>query len=174
MVAFDATMLSLLFSGQAKAPLNPKTKQPVEHMQDRVQHLVNSLESAGERIVVPTPALSEFLSFAGPSGPSYLSELNSSSVFKVASFDQRAAIEAAAAYQMALQSGGKRGGSQSPWQKIKVDRQIVAIAKVEGVHTIYSDDSDVETFAARESIQVIGIGELPLPPEDFQGRLFSE
>jgi hypothetical protein len=62
----------------------------------------------------------------------------------------------------------KRGTSSATWTKIKFDRQIVAIAKVCRATVIYSDDEDVGKIAARARIKVIGLADLPLPPEDAQ------
>jgi hypothetical protein len=86
-------------------------------------------------------------------------------------FDQRAAVEVAAAPREALAAGDKRGGSDSPWAKIKFDRQIIAIARVEGATTIYSDDDDIVRFAKSYGIAVIRVCDLPLPPEDAQQSL---
>jgi hypothetical protein len=51
---------------------------------------------------------------------------------------------------------------------MKYDRQIVAVAKVCGATTIYSDDKDVRTLAKTVKIEVIGLADLPLPPEKAQ------
>ena len=69
---------------------------------------------------------------------------------------------------------GKRDGNDGTWAKIKYDRRIVAIAKVEGAHTIYSDDMGVHRLARRVGITVIRIADLPLPPEDPQQELNFE
>ena len=58
---------------------------------------------------------------------------------------------------------GKRGGSASPWAKLRFDRQIVAIAKTNRATRIYSDDEDVMKFATRLEIKVVRTWELPLP-----------
>jgi len=79
-------------------------------------------------------------------------------------FDERAAVEAAHSTYEAHQAGDKKEGSQSSWSKIKFDRQIVAIAKIENAEVIYSDDDDVRRFAKKCGIRVIGVSELPLPP----------
>jgi hypothetical protein len=62
----------------------------------------------------------------------------------------------------------KRGTSNATWTKIKFDRQIVAIAKVHNATTIYSDDDDMRAIATRAKMKVIGLAELPLPPEHAQ------
>ena len=74
----------------------------------------------------------------------------------------------------AMAAGNKQGGAQGTWAKVKYDRQIVATAKVEAADTIYSDDNDVQKLAAQAGLAVIGVAELPLPPEMAQGRLDFE
>jgi len=64
----------------------------------------------------------------------------------------------------ALKAGDKKSGILAPHNKVKFDRQIVAIAKVENVGTIYSDDQDVKALADRCGIQVVRVEDLPLPP----------
>ncbi len=71
----------------------------------------------------------------------------------------------------AIEDGDKRGGGEGTWAKVKFDRQIVAIAKVEGANVIYSDDRNVQTFAAGVGISVVKVADLPLPPEDPQAPL---
>jgi len=79
-----------------------------------------------------------------------------------------AAIELALMTEKALADGDKRGGSVEPWQKIKLDRQIVAICKVSGVTTLYASDRSLSNFAREAGLQVIEVHELPLPPESPQ------
>lgn len=104
----------------------------------------------------------------------YLDRLNEYAAFKIAPFDQKAAIEAALALSDALKRGGHRVDAANPdatKTKIKFDRQIVAIAKAEGAHTIYSDDRDVHSYAAIAGLKAIGTSDLDLPPEDPQQSL---
>ena len=68
----------------------------------------------------------------------------------------------------ALESGKKRGNSSATWAKVKYDRQIVAIAKVCGATTIYSDDGDIKSLAKSAKINVVGIADITLPPEKAQ------
>jgi hypothetical protein len=98
-------------------------------------------------------------------------ELGKHSVFRIEPFDERAAIEVAAMTRAAIKGGKKRGSSVATWAKIKYDRQIVAIAKVAQATTIYSDDGDIGTIAKQVGISVIGLADLPLPPEDRQHLL---
>lgn len=171
MVVFDATTLLYLLDPEAKAPKDPETGEPVARVKDRITFLVSELEKRKEKIIVPTPALSELLVRAGEAGPGYLDILSRQATFKIVDFDQRAAVEVAAATREALAAGDKRSGSDSPWAKVKFDRQIIAIARVEGASAIYSDDGDIVRFAKNFGIAVIRVSDLPLPPEDAQQSL---
>jgi len=68
----------------------------------------------------------------------------------------------------AIQNGDKRGRSNETWAKVKFDRQIVAIAKIEGARVIYSDDNGLKNVASENGITVIRISEMALPPEPPQ------
>ena len=68
----------------------------------------------------------------------------------------------------AIAAGDKKGGSSSSWSKVKFDRQIVAIAKVNGADTIYSTDDDVARFGRAAEIKVESVWDLPEPqPEQI-------
>jgi predicted nucleic acid-binding protein len=150
----------------AKPPHDPATKLPLARAQERIEKLVDDLNAANDRVVIATPALCEFLVLAENDGAQYLAELANQPGFRIMPFDQKAAIELAAMELLARKKGQKRlpASSNSPWQKVKFDRQIVAIAKVHGAHTIYSDDSDVKSIAEDAGIKTIPCWELPLPP----------
>jgi predicted nucleic acid-binding protein len=163
MVAIDNTFLSLMLYPRAKPPKDPATGKLVERIEDRVEKLLEDLDSESERIVLPTPVLSEFLILVGKDGPGYLEKLSAMKNILVRPFDQVAAIELAAREVEDRLKHGKRLSSASPWAKLRFDRQIVAIAKTNGATRIYSDDEDVMKFATRLGIQVVRTWELPLP-----------
>ncbi len=66
---------------------------------------------------------------------------------------------------------GKKDGVQAQWQKIKIDRQIVAIAKSRGAQLIVSSDDGVRSNALRVGIQALTLQELELPESAKQGKL---
>ena len=68
-------------------------------------------------------------------------------------------MEAAARHREALRLGDKKEGSES-WAKLKFDRQIVAIAKVKGADTIYSNDSDIRRYARMDGLKVVTLDDL--------------
>lgn len=134
----------------------------------RIDHLIKTLEHKGERVVIPTPALSEVLVHADDAAASYLEVLNSKSRFRIAPFDQRAAIELAVIIRDGPTTEDLRVGTGSTRASLKFDRQIVAIARIEDETTIYSDMTKLgEAF----DLKVIRTYELPLPPGE-QTQLF--
>ena len=164
MVVFDASMLLFILDDNVKAS--------VPNARERVEYLIDCLSKEGERIVIPTPALSECLVHAGPAGPDYLAIISRQAVFRVASFDVRAAIEAAFRTYEARRRGQPKGGAQKIAKaKIKFDRHIVAIAKVEGATAVYSDDGDVIDYALEAGLEGYRLSDLPEPPEDPQHAL---
>jgi hypothetical protein len=168
MVSMDAGYLGLLLHPAAKPPNDPVTKKPLIRAQERIEKLVDDLNAANDRVVIATPALCEFLVLAEKDGPQYLAELMNQPGFYIRPFDQMAAVELAAMELLARGKGGKRlpASDSAPWQKVKFDRQIVAIAKIHQAHTIYSDDRDVRVIAENAGIKVIPCWELPLPPSN--------
>jgi hypothetical protein len=162
MVSVDTGMLSLLLYPGAKPPSDPATGKPVDKAQERVEQLIDDLERAKERIIIPAPALSEFLVLAGQDGPQYLSEISLLSNIYIQPFDQMAAIELAAMELLARKKGNKRHPLPTtvPWQKVKLDRQIVAITKLHQCKTIYSDDAGVRAIAEDIGIKTISTWEL--------------
>lgn len=144
----------------------------IDRPKERIDHLVAELERANSRLIIPTPALSEALVGAGAeASQKIVEELTKWSVFQITPFDTRAAIEVAAMTRAARGKGKKRGSSNASWQKVKYDRQIVAIAKLAGATEIYSDDADIRAIAAEVNIPVKGLADLPLPPENPQTEL---
>jgi predicted nucleic acid-binding protein len=156
MVIFDANFLIYF--------LDPKIKGGVGS-NPRIDHLVATIQKTGERIVVPTPALSELLVKAGDAGPKYLEIVARSKFFRVAEFGERAAVEAAALTREAIESGGKRGATpEADWAKVKFDRQIVAIGRVVGAKAIYTNDDQLASHARAAGLEAITPDDLPEPP----------
>ncbi len=166
------TVLSLVLNPELDPPTDPTTGQPVTKVAERLELLIANLQTEGARVILPTPALSEFLVIADESGPDYLAEIAKKSVFAIEPFDARAAVEAAASTRKAIAQGNKKSGASGAWQAVKTDRQIVAIAKTCGAARIYSNDSDLVNIAAGCNIAVVPVWKLPIPPE-AQPTLFD-
>jgi len=174
MVVIDATTLMLFFRPDVCIPAGPDGV-PIDFAKERVENLIKDLEKSRDKLVVPTPVLSEILVRAGADVSQQIIErLNRYSVFTIEPFGARAAIEVAAMSRAAIDGGNKRGDSKSPWAKVKFDRQVVAIAKVVGASMIYSDDEDVRKIAAKIDIPVSGLVDLPIPDDARQGKFQFE
>ena len=133
MVVFDSSILLLALDPKASPPNDPATGQPLDRAAERIKYLIARITSDKERIVIPTPVLSEVLVHAGEAMQPYLDTMNDQTVFRLAPFDQKAAIETALAMRDAIKRGGHRIDAANPdvtKAKIKLDRQIIAIAKV--------------------------------------------
>ncbi|WP_315825997.1 MULTISPECIES: type II toxin-antitoxin system VapC family toxin [unclassified Bradyrhizobium] len=168
MVVIDSTNLLLMLRPDTRVPRGADGK-PIDRAKERIDYLVARLNKAKSKIIIPTPALGEALVRAGAAASQQIvDELQKYAVFSIEPFDTRAALEVAAMSRTALANGNKKANSTAPWQKVKFDRQIVAIAKVHGATEIYSDDSDIAALGAHAKIKVIRLADLPLPPEKDQ------
>ena len=68
---------------------------------------------------------------------------------EVGAFNTRCAIECADLIKAAKAEGDKKSGVKGKWQHLKIDYQIVAIAKVYGATMLYTDDKDQAVFARK-------------------------
>ena len=91
----DNTFLSLLLHPDAKPPKHSATGQAIDRLKERIDDLIARWRADRDAILIPTPALSEFLYLAGNDGPTYLAEIDSDSLFTIRGFDSKAAIELA-------------------------------------------------------------------------------
>jgi hypothetical protein len=163
MDAFDSTFLTFLFV--------PNAPCAVDRARERIDYLIGGIHGSGDRIVIPSPALSELLIAVGHSRKQILHELTHNPKFLIAPFDTRAALELALMAQATRkETGKKKGDAGSTWAKVKFDWQIVAIAKVCNVSTIYSEDPDIGKLAASAGMKVKGVGDLPLPHKPHRGE----
>ena len=163
MAVFDSTTLLYLLDPSAKPPTDPDTGQPVARAKERVELLLETLKAQREVVLIPTPVLSEVLVGADGAGPQYLKILSNTSRFRIAPFDERAAIELAEMTRKAPSSGNLRAGTNMTAARLKFDRQILAIARVQNEKRIYTDDGKMSTTAKAEGLMATGIGALPLP-----------
>lgn len=137
----------------------------------KIEHLLARIDKEKGKVIVPTPAIAEYLVRADRAGLAVLDALQKRSSVVVATFDLTAAYETALIDAAAIGREDKRDGSEQAWQKIKIDRQIVAIAKSQGAKLIVSDDEGVRDTAARVGINAVSIDGLPLPDHARQTTL---
>jgi hypothetical protein len=155
-VAFDASVLVFVF--------NPKTPASIDRAADRVNGLIESLSRKKAKVIIPTPALTEVM-MGGRSIAEYLECLRPFACFQVRAFDERAAVELAARLGDHRRRNRRRFRNVPAWNKIKFDRQIVAIAKSQGAGAVYSDDEHVRTFAVECGMEAYRLADIPIPPK---------
>ncbi len=158
MVLFDAGILIKLLD--ARTP---------DSQREKLDYLIAALQKTKTRILIPTPALSEFYVKADPD---VLANFKGKSAFIIASFDEKAALECSISVADAIRSRDKKAAQpDAPWQKIKFDHQIVAIAKCNGATTIYSEDAGLRKFAESLGLKALSTDDLPENPTSKQQKL---
>lgn len=184
MIGIDANILSLMLCPNSKAPVDPVSNQEIERVKERLDFLIADLDAQGETILIPLPALTEFLVLVGNAAPEYLAMIHKLPRFVIRDYTEKAAIELAAVIRKALDSRGnidkeldskrKRDFVEATWAKVNFDRQIVAIAKVEPVSKFYSTDRDVHVHAKLMGVPCFDLADMRLPPEKSQMELDYE
>lgn len=167
----DSSALALLINPDSAPPNDPKTGSAVLKSHERIRGFVNGL-SANDTLIIPTPVLAELLVKAENDAPQLLEQLQGQARLRVRPFDERAAVELAMMTREALSAGDKRGGSQQSWQKVKFDRQILAIARVAEATYLYADDIELVNFARSVGVEAVSTWDLPIPEETK--NLFTE
>lgn len=166
-VAWDATMLSLLLHQTARIPSPPGSNTPLPQARERIEKLLADLTKQKETILIPAPALTEFLYVVEEAGPGYIQTIDKKASFEVAPYDEKAAIEAAEMMKKFNREDGRRSGpGEGPWQKVKVDQQVVAIARSENVECLYTADRGMVNMARRVGVRVLALWELDPPPSN--------
>ncbi|MCA3299260.1 MAG: hypothetical protein ING28_14200 [Roseomonas sp.] len=173
LVGFDTTMLSLLLNPHSKPPEDPRSQKPVTFPKKRAVYLLACIQKEKGKIIVPTPAVAEILTVIGPEAQAYFDIIAQNRLFDVAAFDPKAAIELAILNRDVFSTTDRKNNLE-PYQKIKIDRQILAILKSRGVSEIYTDDVGLSNRARLCGITPIGIAELRLPPDEQQMKLEFE
>lgn len=161
---FDAGFLHILFDDRARIPRDKNGVSIIDRPQERIDFLVQTISERRDKIIVPTPALTEFLLLAADRWSDYLTIIKRKSVFEIAGFDDPEAVELVEHWRK--HGDGKRLKANHPatWAKLKYDRQIVAIAATRRVERIYSTDSDLYSFARELNKECFGLRDLPTPP----------
>lgn len=143
---------------------------PVPDCGKRLGYLVACAQRDRTQLVLPTPIITESLVRRGADAARFLVELKKFSVFRMADFDQRAALECALLMQQHWHGRLAELREQVSRHRVKFDLQIIAICKVAGATTLLTDDSRIAKVADAVGLNCIGVEDLPLPPEEPQGR----
>ena len=137
----------------------------------RFRGLLESAKRSGTAVGIPAPAFAEFLVRTDDATTEMLAMFEKKQSVRILPFDKRAAHECALLDRAALLDGDKRAGAKGAWQKVKIDRQIIAIARVHVVRRIITSDASLKSLAARLGIEACSVSELPIPDEAKQRNL---
>lgn len=164
MVVFDTSVLALAFDVSFKAPTDPNTGTLLTDCKTRIDNLIDNLSKKKVRILIPTPVLAEYLVRGGADKAKRLNEFSTSRAFTIAPFDQKAAIECALLSEQDMVRGTSSSGQELESKaKVKFDRQIIAIAKAQGVEVIYTGDINFAKCANKNGISTTMTWEIPFP-----------
>jgi len=169
MILIDTSVLAYLIYPDAPAPEDPATGHSVSNCKERLEHFISTHQKT--KVLVPTPTYAEFLVKAGARQDEIMELFRKTSAIKVVPFDEACAIECAALEQEARLSGDKRAGSTADWQKVKFDRQILAVGLFHSVSAVYTDDKGIRALASRAGLPAFGIADMPLPESSRQQLL---
>ncbi|HOD71939.1 MAG TPA: PIN domain-containing protein [Deltaproteobacteria bacterium] len=171
MIVIDTTtMLLLMFPGKVRAPIDTKTKLPVDRVEARIEGLISQIRENKSKVIIPSPAFSELLVKAGQDTQALIDMINKDPVFRIEPFDTMAAIEVAIMARNDI-AGDQRSGADEDVitkAKLKYDRQIVAIAKVHGAKIIYSDDRHIHELCNILGLEAIRLQDIPVPANKAQ------
>lgn len=120
---------------------DPETGMEVPDPDRRVEALIDMVENSRGAIIIPTPVLAEYLvGIDIKDHQNHLNLIQRQSCFEIASFDEIAAIECA---QMPSLKELKMMLKGDTANKVKFDRQIIAIAKALSVDEVWTHDKGV-------------------------------
>ncbi len=153
------------------ALLNPKASRD---MKARLKGLLKSVEDSKGLVLIPTPVLIEYLSHTPERElrRKLIDGLRTSRWVAIAAFDEVAAEECAIMETSARLTGDKRAPlpPSAPYQSVKVDRQIVAIAKVRKALLVTGDDRAL-SVATWAKVRAMKVEALPIPESERQLQL---
>lgn len=163
MVIWDTNILALYFSGRLSSD-----------DQIRMNGLVSELSRKKETIGIPAQVWAEFLETASQEEAEESVKLFKSNAFSLLAYDMRCAIETA---EVARQGQTVRKSTKGPKrdrQAVKVDWQIIAIAKVNQARLLLSNDGPMAAEAIRQGLNCMKISELPIPDNGRQHSIRFE
>ena len=139
----------------------------------RFNTLFETISKSRGKLIVPTPSLAEAFVHTQDETSEWVEIMSRKSSFVVAPFDSKAALECALIDRLALTQGNKRAGTVAaePWQKIKVDRQIAAIARVHQSDLLVTNDQNLRAICKFVGIKTSLIDDLEVPETALQRKL---
>src|SRR4051812_20615415 len=107
LAVFDATFLALLTDGLAAAPEPPPGVE--DTARERLEYLLETLDDERTGVVVPTPVLTELLTFGRVNFEAALFTIKGLARIRIEGFGERAALECA----LMLRQTGRGSGPKT-------------------------------------------------------------
>ncbi|WP_097084071.1 MULTISPECIES: type II toxin-antitoxin system VapC family toxin [unclassified Pseudomonas] len=166
-IVIDTNVLVQIMQNESSTDLHhPETGEVVDRLFERAAALVEHVDTVGGLVVLPAPVLSEYLfGVARQSFQSHIDVINSVKSIEVAPFDQLAAIECAMLVSDAEQ---KEMDPDATKAKLRVDRQILAIAVAAGVSEIWTHDKGLMKKAKSVGLSVKCLADIGPPPLQYR------
>lgn len=169
--AVDNTFLTLILNPGAKARPDPTTHQATPHLKEKLLGLLDELSENRRTLIVPCPVLAEVLCVATPSQV-VLERLRQYTCIELYPFDQKSAIEVSDIIRCNSKEIREiRDDATKSWQHMKMDIQIVGVAKAYGASTLYTDDTTQARFATLAGLAVSHTWQLTLSDKYAQRTL---
>lgn len=160
MVIWDTNILALYFGGRLDGD---------DRL--RMDGMVSELSRKREPIGIPAQVWAEFLHAASLNALNQSDAILKSSAFRFLPYDMRATVENAEIARTGMAARKSQKGKIRERQAVKVDWQILAIAKVHNARILLTNDVDMAKEAARLGIKCQCISDLPIPEELRQHNL---
>lgn len=150
----DANVLMQILKVGGRNDLTcPRTGNIVDNPEGRAEALLDLMTSKADRILIPTPALSEILVRVEDHElhREYLSVINSMACFDLINFDAISAINCA---QLVNNTELKQlKGVEDDKKKISFDRQIIAMTQAHGGDQLWTHDRKM--LAKAEAVGIV-------------------
>ena len=173
MIVFDANIWIAKFDPlvERTLPPDPNTGEVITHVKVRIEALLGDAKQNRTTVLIPTPVLSEILVYTEARRYDLIELISQSAYLKIGDFDQKSAIELAE-MNIEVAKAVKDYRTEEPYQKSKLDRQIVAIAKANSCSKLYTTDRGLKNFAERVGLDVRHLADIPIPDSARQADLF--
>lgn len=165
-IVIDTNVLVQIMQNQRSTDLrNPETGEIIDLPFERAAALVDHVDTVGGLVVLPAPVLSEYLFGIDKAAfQSHLDVINSVKSIEVVAFDQVAAIECA---MLVTDAEQKQLDPDATKAKLRVDRQILAIAVASGVAEIWTHDIGLTKKAASMGLAIKSLADIGPPPVQY-------
>ena len=166
MIVVDANFLVLFLDPDGAMPHIARGK-------DRIQHYIAELSRDRTEIIVPAPVIAEIVAGRIDRIEDIVTILTRGRTFIVQPFDTIVAIQTGELIRQVQDSIPAENRSPGWKVAMKYDAMIAATARVRRAKAVCTDDAGIARYLRGSNIDVVQIADLPLPPEDPQGKLFG-